>query len=618
MPGLDPDASVNGKWAGTTDLEHELAPATVARISDLRVTFDRRGVPVHALRGVSLEVRKGETLGIVGESGSGKTVLGLSMLGLLPGDPEPRIDGAVDVLGTDMLGAPEAERRDLRRRSLGAVFQDPSTSLNPTMTVGRQIAEVAGSEDEAVRLLEAVGIREAARRVRAYPHELSGGQQQRAMIAMAIARNPELVVADEPTTALDVTVQSGILRLLARLRGEIGCSFVFITHDLGVAAEIADRIVVLYAGRVLEDGSTSDVLTRPAHPYTIGLLASRLNLLSPRDRPVLSLPGDVPDPEAPPPGCPFAPRCELRIDPCMDELIPPLEIRGGAGHAACIRLSEAAALRRSLDLEGEWPAARRGRESAVRLRAVTKSFTARGPHGRAERIEALTEIDLDVAQGESVALVGESGSGKSTLLRIVAGLETPDAGDVQVAAERPQMIFQNALASLTPWLTVRELVGERLAGKGIARREIDRRVEDALGRVGLPPKVARARSRQLSGGQAQRVAIARAIVEPPGLLLADEPTSSLDVSLRAVILNLLNHLRRELGLAILFVTHDLAAARVVADRIAVMHAGEIVEAGDAERICTHPGDPYTQMLLSSLPGEGLSVEGGEIWQPQTP
>jgi peptide/nickel transport system ATP-binding protein len=617
VPGLDPDASVNGKRAGTTDPEREPLPAVLAQISDLRVTFDRRGVPVQALRGVSLEIRRGEILGIVGESGSGKTVLGLSLLGLLPDDPRPRVEGVVDVLGTDMIDAPEAERRDLRRRSLGAIFQDPSTSLNPTMTVGRQIAEVAGSEDKVVRLLEAVGIREAAHRLRAYPHELSGGQQQRAMMAMAIARDPELVVADEPTTALDVTVQSGILRLLARLRGEIGCSFAFITHDLGVAAEVADRIVVMYAGRVLEDGSTSDVLTRPAHPYTIGLLASRLNLHSPRDRPVVSLPGDVPDPEAPPPGCPFAPRCELMVDACTEELIPPVEIREGAGHAACIRLNEAAALRRSLDLEGAWPVVARGQELAVRLRGVTKVFRSRGPYGRVERIEALKEIDLDVARGESVALVGESGSGKSTLLRIVAGLEACDAGDVHVTSERPQMIFQNALASLTPWLTVRELVGERLAGRGVGRREVDRRVEEALRRVGLPTRVARARSRQLSGGQAQRVAIARAIVDPPGLLLADEPTSSLDVSLRAVILNLLNHLRRELGLAILFVTHDLAAARVIADRIAVMHAGEIVESGDAERICTHPDDLYTETLLASLPGEALSVGGGGIWQPQT-
>lgn len=607
MPGPDPDTSVSENGARATAGEGGIAPPVVARITDLEVTFDRRGVPVHALRGVSLDVRAGEILGIVGESGSGKTVLGLSILGLLPNDPKPEIAGTVDVLGVDMLHARERERRELRRRSLGAVFQDPSTSLNPTMTVGRQIAEVAGSQDEAVRLLEAVGISDAGRRIRAFPHQLSGGQQQRAMIAMAIAREPSLVIADEPTTALDVTVQSEILRLIARLRGELGCSFALITHDLGVAAEIADRIVVLYAGRLLEEGSTVDVLTHPSHPYTIGLLASRLNLNSPRDRPVVSLPGDVPDPEAPPPGCPFAPRCNLVIEACTTQLIPPFDVRGGSGRAACIRLEETVELRRLLHPEGSWPTPVLEPDAAVRLRGVTKSFPIRGRLGRSGSVDALRGVDLDVAQGESVALVGESGSGKSTLLRIVAGLESADGGEVYVRSAAPQMIFQSALASLTPWLTVRELVGERLAGRGMPRREIDQRVEDALGRVGLSMRVGRARSRQLSGGQAQRVALARAIVDPPGLLLADEPTSSLDVSLRAVILNLLNRLRRELGLAIVFVTHDLAAARVIADRIGVMRAGEIVETGDAESICTRPEDPYTRALLASLPGEAVPV-----------
>jgi peptide/nickel transport system ATP-binding protein len=581
----------------------ESSPEIVARVTDLTVTFDRRGAAVHALRGVSLDVRRGEILGIVGESGSGKTVLGLSLLGLLPDTPRPQVGGSVDVLGTNMFAAPDRARRELRRRSMGAVFQDPSTSLNPTMTIGRQIEEAAGSEAEAMRLLEEVGIPQARNRLHAFPHQLSGGQQQRVMIAMAIANRPTLVIADEPTTALDVTVQSEILDLLARLRRDVGCSFLFVTHDLGVAAEIADRIVVLYAGRVLEDGSTGAVLDEPAHPYTIGLLTSRLTLESPRDRPVISLPGEVPDPEMPPAGCPFAPRCELAIDPCTAELIPPFDVPARGGHAACIRLEEAAELRRTLQPGAAWGAFPAGENVAVRLRGITKTFTLRDRGRKAGIVQALGGVDLVVAQGEAVALVGESGSGKSTLLRIVAGLESADAGDIFVASSRPQMIFQNALASLTPWLTVGELIGERLARSGLRRREVDARVADAIQRAGLPPKIARARSRQLSGGQAQRVAIARAIVEPPGLLLADEPTSSLDVSLRAVILNLLNRLRRELGLAIIFVTHDLTAARVLADRIAVMHEGAIVEVGEAERVCTSPVDPYTRALLASLPGE---------------
>jgi peptide/nickel transport system ATP-binding protein len=589
--------------------------AAVARVTDLAVTFDRAGVAVHALRGVSLEIRAGEILGIVGESGSGKTVLGNALLGLLPVEPEPTVSGSVDVMGTDMVTGRDRERRSLRRSSLGAVFQDPSTSLNPTMTVGRQIAEAAGSREEALRLLEAVHIPNARDRLRAFPHELSGGQQQRVMIAMAIAHRPSLVIADEPTTALDVTVQAEILRLIAELRGELGCAFVLVTHDLGVAAEIADRIVVLYAGRKLEEGPTDDVLRRPAHPYTIGLLASRLQLTSPRDRPVLSLPGEVPDPESPPPGCPFAPRCALVVEACTDGAIAPVELGTRSGSAACIRLEEAAQLRRTLHAATPWANVLVVDGSAVKVRGLTKTFRLRSRFGRGGTVGAIRGVDLDVANGEALALVGESGSGKSTLLRILAGLERPDAGEVSVASAAPQMIFQNALASLTPWLSVRELVGERLAGQRLHRREIDRRVGEALARVGLSERIGRARSRQLSGGQAQRVALARAIVVPPGLLLADEPTSSLDVSLRAVILNLLNQLRRDLELSIVFVTHDLAAARVVADRIAVMHEGRIVEIGDAERVCSAPEGDYTRSLLDSLPGEDVHERGGR-WQPQ--
>src|SRR5262245_2104890 len=267
------------------DADRDESP--VARVSDLYVRFRRRGEVVHALRGVTLAIEPGEILGLVGESGSGKTVLGLSLLGLLASDPEPEIDGAVWVMGADMIGETPERKRRVRREHLGTVFQDPATSLNPTMQIGRQVAEAAGSTDEVVRLLEAVGVPDPRRRIHAYPHELSGGQQQRIMIAMAIAGHPALVIADEPTTALDVTVQAQILLLIRRLRDELGCSFLFITHDLGVAAEIADRVAVLYAGRVLEVGTTEQVLKAPTHPYTIGLLQLRLNMQSKRDRPLI-------------------------------------------------------------------------------------------------------------------------------------------------------------------------------------------------------------------------------------------------------------------------------------------------------------------------------------------
>ena len=586
-------------------IQSSASPDTVARVTDLAVTFDRRGVDVHALRGVSLQVKRGEILGIVGESGSGKTVLGMSLLGLLTDDPRPTITGSVDVLGTDMLHASDRDRRARRRADLGAVFQDPATSLNPTMTIGRQLAEVVASTDEIVALLESVGIPEPRTRLKCYPHELSGGQQQRVMIAMAIATKPALVIADEPTTALDVSVQAGILSLIGRLRDELGCSFVFVTHDLSVAAEIADRIAVMYAGRLVEVGTADDVLLRPAHPYTVGLLSSRLQLTSPRDRPVNAMRGEVPDAESELIGCPFAPRCDLVMEACTSQVIPLVTTSNGLGEAACLRLDDVPPPRQADTTAEPWMIPPASTVAAIEALGVTKTFRVRRA-GRTTTTRALRGVDLSVGAGEAVALVGESGSGKTTLLRIIAGLEHADGGRVEMADPAPQMVFQNAVASLTPWLTVREQIGERLGGKGLSHKEIDQRVIDALARVGMPAKVARARPRQLSGGQAQRVAIARAIVDPPAVLLADEATSSLDISLRAVVLNLLNRLRRELDFAVVFVTHDLVAARILADRIAVMHDGEIVEVGDPDRICAHPQHDYTRKLLASLPGEGLT------------
>ena len=588
----------------------EPSPELVAQVKDLTVTFDRRGADVHAVRGVSLDVRRGEILGIVGESGSGKTVLGLSLLGLLPIDPRPNVTGMVEVLGTDMIGAPDRERRARRRSDLGAVFQDPATSLNPTMTIGRQIGEVTESTDETIDLLHSVGIADAKDRLRRFPHELSGGQQQRVMIAMAIAANPELVVADEPTTALDVSVQAGILALIRRLRDEIGCSFVFVTHDLGVAAEIADRVAVMYAGRLLEVGTVGGVLEGPAHPYTVGLLSSRLSLTSPRDRPVTTLRGEVPDAEQIIVGCPYAARCDLVVEACTTAHIPLSEVRDGDGAAACIRLDDVPPPRQAAIEASPWPSLNAPASAAVEAAGITKTFRLKRS-GRLTTTQALRGIDLTVGLGESIALVGESGSGKTTLMRIFAGLEQADEGSLSVHDPAPQMVFQNAIASLTPWLSVGEQIGERLHRKDLSRSEIGERVDEALHRVGLPSKIARAKPRQLSGGQAQRVALARAIVDPPTILLADEPTSSLDISLRAVVLNLLNRLRRELGFAVVFVTHDLVAARVVADRIAVMSEGEIVEIGAPDQICSDPQHEYTRRLLSSLPGEN-AVSPGEV------
>jgi peptide/nickel transport system ATP-binding protein len=490
------------------------------------------------------------------------------------------------------------------------------TSLNPTMRVGRQIAEAAGTEAEALRLLDAVGVPEAKRRLQAYPHELSGGLRQRVMIAMAVAGEPSLVIADEPTTALDVTVQSQILELLGTLRDETGCSFVLVTHDLGVAAQVADRVAVLYGGRLAEVGTVGDVLGSAAHPYTRGLLRSRLTLAADRDHPLPTLAGEPPDPRSHPPGCAFAPRCPA-VTPACEEALPELVPAGRhGGTAACVRLGALDAVEPS-DL-GSWPGPDEplddgaGTGLALRITAAFKSFPVRTGFGKKEHLQALRGVDLEVAPGESVAIVGESGCGKSTLLRAIAGLHPLDSGDISFfGGTGAQMVFQDAGASMTPWLTVGELLAEPLRAARRPKAERQGLIDAALACVGLPAEVAVAKAGQLSGGQRQRVALARATVVPPRVLLCDEPTSALDVSLAATVLNLLGRLRRELGMAMVFVTHDLGAARVVADRIAVMYLGRIVEIGPAHQVATNPRHPYTRALLASVPGRtrAVAIEG---------
>jgi peptide/nickel transport system ATP-binding protein len=591
-------------------------------VEDLHVSFKRGDREIKAVRGVTLDVAPGEILGLVGESGSGKSVLGLSLLGLLASEPPPNISGSAIVCGTDMVTASADRRRLVRRRHMGAVFQDPMTSLNPTMRVGQQVAEATGDSREVEALLDSVGIPDPRRRMEAFPHELSGGLRQRVMIAMAIAGSPSLVIADEPTTALDVTVQAQILDLLRRLRDELRTSFILITHDLGVAAQLSDRIAVLYGGRLAEMGDASTLFYDSRHPYTRGLLRSRLLLESDRSRPVTTLPGEPPDPRSHPPGCPFAPRCPSQTDACAEAL--PVMVPEGSGRAvACLHPVEDSG---SLPLEqaaDPWPepAARPGgRDPAVLVHDVYKDFPVRAGW-RKLHLQALRGVSLELDKGEAVALVGESGCGKSTLLRTVAGLLPPDQGNVEFSRNTTaQLVFQDAGASLTPWMTIGELVGERLLHQGLGRAERKERVNAALALVGLPAEVAGAKPRQLSGGQRQRAALARATVVPPGVLLCDEPTSALDVSLAATVLNLIGRLRRELHMAVLFVTHDLAAARIVADRIAVMYLGHIVEAGQADEVCQRPAHPYTRALLSAIPHRdrrGTHI-GGEPANPLDP
>ena len=521
---------------------------SVAALADYSLSLVRNGIRKQVLEHITLEIRPGEILGLVGESGSGKSVLALSLLGLLPDTSRPRTDGHVTVSGVDMVRASPAELRRVRAEVLGAIFQDPMTSLNPTMRIGKQIGEVTHDDAESVRLLETVGVRDASLRLRVYPHELSGGLRQRVMAAIAVggrgersdgeSNRPGLIVADEPTTALDVTVQAQLLDLLRELRDEFGCSVLLITHDLGVADQIADRLAVLHHGELVEIGPAAAVVRNPQHDYTRSLLASRLSLTMPRDE---RFAGDT------------------------DDSVPAVSISN---------------LRCTFTV-------RRG----VRWR-----------RGRSREINAVDGVDLDIAPGEALAIVGESGSGKSTLLRIVAGLEKPTSGSVALAGTGgPQMVFQDAGSSLTPWMSVGETLGERLRPLKLSRADVSERVITALAAVDLQPEVAKARPGELSGGQRQRVVLARATMIPPAVLLCDEPTSALDASLAKSVLALIRDLRARIGMTVLFVTHDLAVARLMGDRIAVMQAGRVVELGPAEQVIAEPREPYTRTLLAAVP-----------------
>jgi len=587
-------------------------PSPVAAVRDLRVSLERDGVRSEVLRGVDLDIARGEIVGLVGESGSGKSMLALSVLGLLPEAARPHVSGTVRVGDTDMAHGPEAERRAARRTALGAVFQDPMTSLNPTMRVGRQIVEAGRDREGAIALLGAMGVPDPRLRFQVYPHELSGGLRQRVMAAIAIAGRPALVVADEPTTALDVTVQAQLLDLLRELRDDLGCSVLLITHDLGVAAQIADRIAVMYAGRLAELGPTTEVLADPSHPYTAGLLRSRLSLTLDRSR---RLPTLVPDPLTPDErltGCPYRGRCPLAVAKCAQETPALDSSRPSAGHgAACwfpgatVRAGVAEAVRpaavpRVPGAAGAAPDA----APAVLVEDLVCTYTS-GHGRRRRRVEAVRGISFRVAAGEALAVVGESGSGKSTVLRAVAGLVPVRSGRVALAEGGAQMVFQDAGSSLTPWLTVGETLRERLAPARLGRAEADRRVAEALAGTGLPASVARLRPGDLSGGQRQRVALARATIRRPAVLLCDEPTSALDASLAATTLNLIRDMREELAMTVLFVTHDLAVARLMGDRIAVVEAGRIVEIGDAEAVIAAPQQPYTRALVAAVPEIGV-------------
>ena len=530
--------------------------APVLEIENLTLALPGGADRAHAVQDLSLSIEAGQTLCVVGESGSGKSMTAHAVMRLLPRAVRPA-GGAIRLNGTDVLSLSDAAMRDVRGRDIGMIFQEPMTSLNPVMRVSDQIAETFEAHgalsrrergERAVALLDEVGLPDPARLARAYPHELSGGQRQRVMIAMALALEPKLLIADEPTTALDVTTQAQILRLIDNLRRKHGTAVLFITHDFGVVAEIADRVAVLQEGVCVEEGAVAEVLQRPRHEYTKRLLAAVPSLVPP----------------------------------------PPKELSGA---------------KPSLEVEH-----------------LSKVYRGRGFFRRGREVRAADDVSFSVRRGETLGLVGESGSGKSTVGRCLLRLIEPDAGAIRIgelsvrelsaAAFRPhrkriQMVFQDPFASLNPRRTVGRIVAEGPIAHGVPKRDALQRAQKLLDLVGLSASAVDRYPHEFSGGQRQRIGIARALALEPEVLVADEPVSALDVSVQAQILDLIRDLQQRLGLAILFVTHDLRVAAQVCDLIAVMQTGRIVELKVTAELFARPEHAYTRQLLAAVPGAGM-------------
>jgi peptide/nickel transport system ATP-binding protein len=600
------------------------------RVKDLTVTFPTEAEDVSAVRGMSFEVRPHEVVALVGESGAGKSATAMAVVGLLPEFAE--VAGSVTLQGDELIGLDDRRMSRIRGRVIGTVFQDPMSALTPVYTVGDQIAEALrvhqrdigrrAAATRAVELLELVGIAQPQRRARAFPHELSGGERQRVVIAIAIANDPDLIICDEPTTALDVTVQAQILDVLRTARDVTGAGVLIITHDLGVVSEFADRALVMYAGRAVETAPVTDLVRNRVMPYTVGLLGSVPRLDAPQGARLVPIPGAPPSMAALPAGCPFAPRCPLAIDDCRSA--EPQLLPAGPDHlAACIRIDDVTG-RSAADVYGvstappdtavdpDAPVVLRV-ENLVKTYELTKGVVFRRRIGE---VRAVDDISFDLRQGQTLGIVGESGSGKSTTLHQILELTPPQGGSVEVlgrdvaALDRRsrrelrgdlQVVFQDPVASLDPRLPVFDVLSEPLTANGFDRQRVTERVAELLGIVGMRREDAARYPAEFSGGQKQRIGIARALATQPKILALDEPVSALDVSIQAGIINLLLDLQERFGLSYLFVSHDLSVVKHLADRVAVMLKGSIVESGEADEVFARPQHEYTRRLLSAVP-----------------
>ncbi|WP_433509318.1 dipeptide ABC transporter ATP-binding protein [Nonomuraea sp. CA-143628] len=629
---------------------------SVLQVRDLVTRFDSERGLVRAVNGVSFEVRAGETLALVGESGSGKSVTAMSLLRMVR--PPGRIEsGEIRYQGRDLLTLDEKEMREVRGGGISMIFQDPMSSLNPVMKIRTQLVEAmlshgkfTGSQarGRAVDLMRRVGIPDPDARLADYPHAFSGGMRQRVMIAMALANDPEVVIADEPTTALDVTIQAQILDLLTELNRDLGTAIVLITHNLGVVARSCQRVAVMYGGHIVEEAPVDALFTSPRHPYTRALLAATPRLAASRRLPLVPIEGRPPDLVAPIPGCPYAPRCDVAEERCHEEHPPTYSNERASRDWTCWIAGP----------DGELPPAAKPGAPASRehtagpetplleVDELVKTFPVKrrtSPWRRTTQyVSAVDGVSLSIAPGETVGLVGESGCGKSSVAKALLGIHPATSGTIRFDGRdigvlrgadlawyrgQTQLVFQDPMSSLNPRLTVGDAVREPLLVHGLAKGEQARhRVTELLDLVGLDPAAAARYPHEFSGGQRQRIVIARALAVNPRLLVCDEAVSALDVSLQAQIISLLQDLQRRLGLSYLFIGHDLATVRYISHRIMVMYLGQIVESGPSEEITANPQHPYTASLLSAVPEPDPARErqrerivlGGDVPSPIDP
>ncbi len=635
-----------------------MAGKPLLEIRNLRVEFPTRRGTLVAVDDVSLHIDPGEVLGVVGESGAGKSMIGAAIIGLL--EPPGRIAGGeVRLNGRRIDNLSDDQMRKIRGREIGAIFQDPLTSLNPLYTIGEQLVETmrthlalskVQARSRALDLLNEVGISDAGMRIDHYPHQFSGGMRQRVVVALALCAEPKLIIADEPTTALDVSIQAQIITLLKRLCAEHQTAIMLITHDMSVIAETADRVAVMYAGRICEIGPVADVIHRPCFPYTIGLMGSIPTISHDVDR-LIQIDGAMPRLTDIPSGCAYHPRCPHAFERCRVER--PELIAVESSRVSCWLYDEHAgttptAKPQAAPSSTASSQATEGHGALVEVRGLKRYFDVTPPlfrrllDGGGKRfLRAVDGVDMTIDKGKTFSLVGESGCGKSTVARLITGLYEPTAGTIQydgvglntarerarnwLHQEKMQMIFQDPYASLNPRWRVANIIAEPFRARGLAgsKAEIRERVDRMLRHVGLSPDDAERYPHEFSGGQRQRISIARAIGGEPEFLVCDEPTSALDVSVQAQILNLMMDLQQRFGLTYLFISHNLAVVRYVSTTVGIMYLGRLVEWAPTRRLFQNPKHPYTRMLLEAVPdlemvGKRRISVAGEVPSPIDP